>query len=114
MAATKAKRSIHRLQPKKARKAAVADKSPSVNLRPTERKFGSHRSVEFFLVDAKTTERVEFYSIADYHCITIDFEDKTSLNLEIEPCFTINAELQQRRKGERDMILEWPPIPSQK
>jgi len=81
---------------------------------PKERKFGSHRSVEFPQVKGKTTERVEFYSIADYHCITIDFEDKTSLNLEIEPCFTINAELQQRRKGERDMILEWPPIPSQK
>ena len=78
------------------------------------RKFGSHRSVEFPQVKGKTTERIEFYSIADYHCITIDFADNTSLNLEIEPGFTINAELQQRTKGERDVILEWPPIPCQK
>src|SRR5215469_14650643 len=80
----------------------------------TERKFGSQRLVEFPQIKGKITERLEFYSTADYHCLTIDFADKTSLNLEIEPGFTINAELQQRTKGERDVILEWPPIPCQK
>jgi len=101
--------------PSKARKSrsetATVVRAPGS---PMGRKFGSHRSVEFPQVKGKTTERIEFYSIADYHCITIDFADNTSLNLEIEPGFTINAELQQRTKGERDVILEWPPIPCQK
>lgn len=71
------------------------------------------RIVQFPQVKGKTTEKVEFFTTGEYHSITIDFEDKTSLNFEIEPGFTINAELQQRRKGETEVLFEWPPIPSE-
>jgi len=116
MATRQNKRSKQRTGPKRYSEpdSKIANKSPSISLPRPERKFGAQHSVEFPQVKGKTTERLEFYSTADYHCITIDFEDKTSLNLEIEPGFTINAELQQRKKGERDIILEWPPIPCQK
>lgn len=69
--------------------------------------------VEFPQAKGKITEKVEFFTTGAYHSITIDFEDKTSLNFEIEPGFTINAELQQRRKGETEVLFEWPPIPSE-
>jgi len=64
-------------------------------------------------VKGKITEKVEFFTTGEYHAITIDFEDQTSLNLAIEPSFTLNAELQQRRKGETEVLFEWPPIPSE-
>jgi len=37
----------------------------------------------------------------------------TSSNFAIEPGFTLNAELQQRKKGETEVLLEWPPILSE-
>jgi len=79
-----------------------------------ERKLPCRRFVEFPQVDGKTIERIHFYTASDYHSITIDFQDQTSLNLEIEPGFTINAELPQIRKGDTHTLAEWPSIHGQK
>src|SRR5215471_3124424 len=78
-----------------------------------ERKLPCRRFVEFPQVNGKTIKQIHFYTATDYHSITIDFQDQTSLNLEIEPGFTINAELQQLKKGNIEVVAEWPPIHAQ-
>src|SRR5215471_17130644 len=79
-----------------------------------ERKLPCRRFVDFPQVKGKTTERIHLYTSTDYHCITIDFKDQTCLNLAIEPSFTINAELQQLKKGNIEVVAEWPRIHGQK
>jgi len=78
-----------------------------------ERKLPYRRFVDFPQVKGKTIERIHLYTSTDYHCITIDFKDQTCLNLAIEPSFTINAELQQLKKGNIEVVAEWPPIHAQ-
>src|SRR5215471_16508542 len=78
-----------------------------------ERKLPCRRFVEFPQVNGRTIKQIHFYTATDYHSITIDFQDQTSLNLEIEPGFTINAELQQIKKGETHTLAEWPRIHGQ-
>ena len=79
-----------------------------------ERNLPHRRFVEFPLAHGKTTEKVELFTTRGYHSITIDFQDHTSLNLTIEPTFILNAEFQQRGKGDIEVLAEWPPIHPQK
>jgi len=79
-----------------------------------ERNLPHRRFVEFPLARGKTTEKVELFTTRGYHSITIDFQDHTSLNLTIEPTFILNAEFQQRGKGDIEVLAEWPPIHPQR
>src|SRR5262245_12633063 len=45
-----------------------------------ERKLPCRRFVEFPQVNGKTIKQIHFYTATDYHSITIDFQDHTSLN----------------------------------
>lgn len=112
MAASKAKRSIHPAQLR--RTPSRTHFLPPGKFVLNERSLPGRRFVEFPLVKGKIAEKVELFTAAHYHSITIDFHDQTSLSLVIEPGFTINAELQQRRKGDTHVLAEWPPIHSQK
>lgn len=69
--------------------------------------------VDFPLVKGKAVERVQLFTTENCGSLTIEFQDQTSLHLEIEPGFTIQAELQQLEKGELKTLAEWPPIHSQ-
>ena len=111
MPAIKSKRQGRRARSKQGHARSVPIK-PANSVGDKERP--GRRIVQFPQVKGKTTEKVEFFTTGEYHSITIDFEDKTSLNFEIEPGFTINAELQQHRKDETEVLLEWPPIPSER
>src|SRR5215471_20964053 len=129
MAVTKSKRSVHpskadtrndrvtstrhpdRRKPAERRTQVPATAPSSFAL--VERKLPCRRFVEFPQVNGKTIKQIHFYTATDYHSITIDFQDHTSLNLEIEPGFTINAELQQIKKGETHTLAEWPRIHGQ-
>ena len=112
MPTAKSKRPIRRAQPNKPRTRSAPEKV-SANSASAEKELPGHRIVQFPQVKGKTAEKVEFFTTGEYHSITIDFEDKTSLNFEIEPGFIINAEFQQRRKGETEVLFEWPPLPSE-
>lgn len=118
MATTQSNRSIRKKQSALSDQHSVRAKSKTKSqLSPgqlglLERKFQGRRFVEFPQVKGKTAERVQLYTATDYHSITIEFEDETSLNLRIEPGFTINAELQQKRKGNLETLAEWPGIKS--
>src|SRR5215813_376427 len=113
MAVTQVKRSIHKKQSTKpgTRKRTARNRSTSPSsFALVERKLPCRRFVEFPQVNGKAIKQIHFYTATDYHSITIDFQDHTSLNLEIEPGFTINAELQQIKKGETHTLAEWPRI----
>ena len=114
MATTKAKCSVH---PSKAgphyKRNQVRTTSPGQFVL-NERNLPHRRFVEFPLARGKTIEKVELFTTRGYHSITIDFQDHTSLNLEIEPTFIINAEFQQRGKEDIEVLAEWPPIHAQK
>ena len=132
MATTKAKRSVHPSKAARRDDRRVSNRHPD-RRKPAERRTQNRRSssrrrdkiapgslalveqklpcrrfVDFPQVNGKTVERIHFYTATDYHSITIDFQDHTSLNLEIEPSFTINAELQQIEKGDTHTLAEWP------
>ena len=111
MAVIKAKRSVH--PSKAARKNPKRTTSPGQFVL-NERNLPYRRFVEFPLVRGKTIEKVELFTTCGYHAIAIDFHDHTSLNLEIEPTFIINAEFQQRQKGDIEVLAEWPPIHPQR
>src|SRR5215469_5943061 len=111
MAVIKAKRSVHLKQA--ARKNRTRSTSPGQFVL-NERNLPGRRFVEFFLARGKTTEKVELFTTRGNHSITIDFQDHTSLNLRIEPAFIIEAEFQQREKGDLEVLAEWPAIHAQR
>jgi hypothetical protein len=108
MASTKAKRSVHKKQlvPRNKNRKSFAPGQLVLN----QRTLPGRQFVEFPLARGKTTEKVELFITGNYHSLTIDFHDKTSLNLQIEPSFTINARFQQHEKGDIHVLAEWPPI----
>jgi len=119
MARTQVNRSVRKKQSAKATPKNKKQRNQTRSLSPgkfilNERGLPGRRFVEFPLAHGKTTEKVELFTTGEYHSITIDFQDQTSLNLEIEPSFTINAEFQQLKKGETEVLAEWPPIQSQR
>src|SRR5215813_3318605 len=108
MATTKVKRSVHKKQRPQTRSTFPGQ------FVLNERNLPHRRFVEFSLVRGKTIEKVELFTTRGYHSIAIDFQDHTSLNLTIEPTFILNAEFQQRKKGDIEVLAEWPPIQPQK
>ena len=114
MAVTQSKRSI---RPSKARRRSKRNQTRTTSPGQfvlNERNLPPRRFVEFPLARGKTIEKVELFTTRGHHSIAIDFQDHTSLNLEIEPTFIINAEFQQQKKGDIEVLAEWPPIHPQK
>lgn len=77
-----------------------------------ERKFPERRVIGFPQMQGRTIEKIEFFTAADYHCVSIKFEDKTLLTLSIEPCFLLAAEFSDRKRDSLRIIKEWPAIHS--
>jgi hypothetical protein len=67
--------------------------------------------VRFPHVQGKTAESIELLSSAQYHHITVEFADKTSLSFAIEPRFVVKAAYEFSRKGKPAAKL-WPDIGS--
>lgn len=57
-------------------------------------------------------ERVEIYTATGYHSLTLDFADKTSLSLVLDPCLFITAELSDVSSGSERTLKSWPTIKS--
>ncbi|HEY6253948.1 MAG TPA: hypothetical protein VI685_28670 [Candidatus Angelobacter sp.] len=64
------------------------------------------------MIKGKTIEKLEFFASRESHSFTIEFQDQTALSLEIAPGFTVNAEFQQRKREDIEILAEWPPIES--
>jgi hypothetical protein len=68
--------------------------------------------VKFPQVAGKTLEEVEFSTYAEDHSITLVFRDKTMLNFDIEPGFTLFASYADIKTGDLRPLKRWPPVRS--
>ena len=75
-----------------------------------ERTLPGRRFVEFPLVHGKIADKVQLFTATNFHSLTIEFQDRTSLHLDIEPGFTVDAKLMRSERGELVTLAEWPPI----
>ena len=77
-----------------------------------ERKFEGRKFVEFTQMKGKTLDKVELFTTPEYHSISLDFQDKTSLALRIEPCFALQATYSDFHTGDQEILEEWLPVHS--
>src|SRR5258708_39815361 len=76
-----------------------------------EHNFEGRKFVEFPQMKGKTLDKVELFTAPEYHSISLDFQDKTSLALRIEPCFALQATYSDRT-GDEEILEEWLPVHS--
>jgi hypothetical protein len=67
---------------------------------------------KFPVAKGKIIAEVELSLSPDYNIIEIVFQDKTSLNFQIEPCFQVVPELVNWKSGEYKPIKRWRPVHS--
>jgi len=101
VAKNKAKRSIPLAQPVRRR---IQSKNPLAT--PSRRLF------RFREAQGKIVEEVEFSTTSDYHCISVNFDDRTSLSFEIETGFTLEADYSDWKTGNQRILREWKKIAS--
>jgi hypothetical protein len=70
------------------------------------------RVQKFREAKGKIIAEVELSLSPDYNIIEIVFQDKTSLNFQIEPCFQVVPELVNWKSGEYKPIKRWPAVHS--
>ena len=108
MAIKKAKRSVRPAQLRRHYRSTQNPAPGEYALR--ERTLPGRRFTEFPLDRGKIAEKVELFTTTNYHSLTIEFQDRTSLHLDIEPGFTISTKFMRLEKGELETLAEWPPI----
>ncbi|MBZ5508161.1 MAG: hypothetical protein LAO78_22090 [Acidobacteriia bacterium] len=122
MAAIESKRSIPpaQLRAPKPRKSRKPTKVPE-SLRFTETKRGKttirrfpgrtfHRFAE---AKGKQLDYIEFFTMGEFHCFDVAFEDKTAMQFVIEPTFTLETDYADWKTGDWRPIKKWPLIHSQ-
>lgn len=97
MAQAKVKRPVHRVQ----LPPNHSSKKPNHWLR---------KILRFTQAKGKTVEAIEFSTELGYHAISVNFTDKTSLNLEIEARFVMEADYSDWKTGNQRVIRRWPPV----
>jgi hypothetical protein len=130
MAVPENKRSSSRTQPTttpKHRSSKPATKSKSkrrerlpASLRPvitkrgktTIRRYPGRSFHRFEEAKGKALDYVEFFTMGEYHCIDVSFEDKTAMHFVIEPSFTLETDYADWKTGNWRPIKRWPHIRS--
>lgn len=104
--ATRRPRKTKPAKSKKARKAASSNKS--------SRSAAYGRRIQFAEMKGRTVETIEFYTSPDYHSISVNFDDKTTLSLDIDPVpgFTVSPIYQRWKAGNSRVLRGWPKITS--
>lgn len=70
------------------------------------------RVLNFPQTKGKVIADVELSLSSDYRAIDIRFEDKTSLTLDLEPCFQITPTLANWKTGDYRLLKRWKPVHS--
>ena len=66
--------------------------------------------VDFPRVKGRTVEKIQFFSTDGVHSITILFQDKTALNLNIVPGFRMDARLENFEGDAVRVVKRWKAI----
>ena len=76
------------------------------------RPFSNRRSFTFAGMKGRVVEKIEFYSSPGQHSISIDFDDRKALTLmiDLEPRFSIDAELEDWKGGNSRLLRRWPRL----
>jgi hypothetical protein len=75
-------------------------------------KKADQRVLRFPQAKGKIIAEVELSLSPDYNIVEIVFDDKTSLNFELKPCFQIVPELVNWKSGEYKPFKRWRPVHS--
>ena len=113
MASIKAKRSVRNKQSALSNQQSA--KSKNKDQRTQTRSSAAHRYRKLFhfpQAKGKLVEDVEFSTTPGYHNLSINFQDKTSLNFEVDTDFTLGADYSDWKTGNQRVIREWRPIRS--
>src|SRR5690348_10663397 len=78
---------ITRSRRRASRKATRTKKPTPASFPLIERSLPHRKFVEFTEMKGRTVEKIELFTTGEYHSLSIDFQDKTVLNLRIDPCF---------------------------
>src|SRR6476620_11346432 len=78
----------------------------------TIRRYPGRSFHRFEEAKGKALDYVEFFTMGEYHCIDIAFEDKTAMHFVIEPSFTLETDYADWRTGNWRPIKHWPNIRS--
>ena len=78
-----------------------------------ERRRSGRKFVEFPRMKGRTVEKIALFTSSGYHSVRVDFQDKTSLNITIEPDFAFKANYADLTTGNERRIRNWPAIRSQ-
>jgi hypothetical protein len=122
MAAIESKRSVSLAQPRahQPRKSAKPTKLPaSLRSKVTQRGKTTIRRLpgrtfhRFAEAKGKQLDYVEFFTMGEFHCIDVAFEDKTAMQFVIEPTFTLETDYADWKTGDWRPIKRWPLIHSQ-
>lgn len=101
MAITEAKRSPRKKQLGRSRRRLRSE---------TYKKKAYRRVAHFPQAKGKTVEDVEFSTSPGYHNISINFQDKTSLNFAIETGFTLETDYSDWKTGNQRVLRKWERI----
>jgi len=76
------------------------------------RKLSNSNRVEFPQAKGRTVELVELFASAGYTCISIRFQDKTDLSVEIDPHLTFYAIFSDWKTHNQRVLKSWPTVRS--
>ncbi len=90
----------------------VLRKRTGKKLELVEEQSAGRRRVLFPAVKGRTVDAIELYTSADYHTITVRFQDQTQICLTLETGFTVRARLGDFKSGEERVLRRWADIQS--
>jgi hypothetical protein len=79
----------------------------------TVRRFPGRTFHRFEETKGKPLDYIEFFTMGEYHCIDVTFEDKTAIHFVIEPNFTLATDYADWKTGNWRPLKKWPLIHSQ-
>src|SRR5580765_2049202 len=126
MAAIESKRSVSLAQPRarQPRNSKPAHRKPTklpASLRSTVtqrgkttiRRFPGRTFHRFEEAKGKPIDYIEFFTMGEFHCIDVAFEDKTAMQFVIEPTFTLETDYADWKTGDWRPLKKWPLIHSE-
>ena len=97
---------------RKPKKQSTQPRAAVLHKRLLKRKGPYRNLIEIPGMEGRILKRVEIFTTTEYHSLTLDFEDKTSLTLVLDPCFFIKASLSDISSGNERTLRHWPKIKS--
>jgi hypothetical protein len=77
------------------------------------RKSFHKRYLKLSQAQGRKVEKIELLADSGYHCVSITFQDKTDLDVVIDPGFSFRASLYDWKTGNQKVLKRWPVVRSE-